>query len=163
MNYLTFVFPEYVKSVDTVLWCVFGGVIVGALISVFFKEVLGAFIRFLLKEGADSPQSAITLENTRFSKNPFVKHAIKNGTYKRVLKYVEPEGDEALKPSLAILKRSYYIPQELTFDAENIFSKKGTNWLSLVLTIVLFLIVTILSLIFVPDIIVIFSTFFGLS
>ena len=65
--------------------------------------------------------------------------------------------------SQAILKRGYYIPPELIYEAENIFSKNGTNLLTLVLTVIAFLVVAVLSLIFIPDIIAIFNAFFGLS
>ncbi len=162
MNYLTLVFPEFVKSVDTIVWCAFGGVVLGAALSLYFKDILGAFVRFLIKEGANSPETALVLEKTKFAKNPFVRLAIKNGTYKRVVKYT-CEDDSKLKMSQAILKRGYYIPPELIYEAENIFSKNGTNLLTLVLTVIAFLVVAVLSLIFIPDIIAIFNAFFGLS
>ena len=163
MNYLTLVFPEFVKSVDTIVWCAFGGIVLGAALSLYFKDVLGAFIRSLIKEGANSPENALVLEKTKFAKNPFVRLAIKNGTYKRVLKHTCIDDDSKLKTSQVVLKQGYYIPPELIYEAENIFSKNGTNLLTLVLTVIAFLVVAILSLIFIPDIIAIFNAFFGLS
>ena len=68
-----FIFPEFVKSIDTIAWCMFGGVIIGAGISVYFKEVLGAFVRFLIKNGYNSIENAPRLEETKFAKNFFVK------------------------------------------------------------------------------------------
>ena len=153
-----FIFPEFVKSIDTIAWCMFGGVIIGAGIAIYFKEVLGAFVRFLIKNGYNSIENAPRLEETKFAKNFFVKRAIKNGTYKRVMK-TEPPLDEKLTEKEVILKTKYYIPDDLVFQAENVFSKKGTNWFALILTVLLFFIVAALSLFVVPDLIQMLNNF----
>ena len=153
-----FVFPEFVKSIDTIAWCMFGGVIIGAGISVYFKEVLGAFVRFLIKNGYNSPENVLQLEDTPYAKNFFVKRAIKKGTYKRVMKIIAPD-DEALTSKEVIMKSRYYIPDDLVFQAENVFSKKGTNWFALIFTVVLFFIVALCSLIVVPDLMTMLDNF----
>ncbi|MBR6645674.1 MAG: hypothetical protein IKL21_07975 [Clostridia bacterium] len=153
-----FIFPEFVKSIDTIAWCMFGGVIIGAGISVYFKEVLGAFVRFLIKNGYNSIENAPRLEETKFAKNFFVKRAIRKGTYKRVMKTEAPDDDKLTEKEL-ILKTKYYIPEDLVFQAENVFSKKGTNWFALILTVLLFFIVAALSLFVVPDLIQMLNNF----
>ena len=153
-----FIFPEFVKSIDTIAWCMFGGVIIGAGISVYFKEVLGAFVRFLIKNGYNSAENAPRLEETKFAKNFFVKRAIRKGTYKRVMKTEAPD-DDKLTEKEVILKSRYYIPDDLVFQAENVFSKKGTNWFALILTVILFFIVAALSLFVVPDLIQMLNNF----
>ena len=153
-----FIFPEFAKSIDTIAWCMFGGVIIGAGISVYFKEVLGAFVRFLIKNGYNSAENAPRLEETKFAKNFFVKRAIKNGTYKRVMKTEAPD-DDKLTEKEVILKSRYYVPDDLVFQAENVFSKKGTNWFALILTVILFFIVAALSLFVVPDLIQMLNNF----
>ncbi len=153
-----FVFPEYVKSIDTIAWCMFGGVIIGAGIAIYFKEVLGAFVRFLIKNGYNSAEVAPMLEETKYAKNFFVKRAIKNGTYKRVMKIQAPD-DEKLTSKEVILKSRYYIPDDLVFQAENVFSKKGTSWFALLMTVILFFIVAALSLFVVPDLIQMLNNF----
>ncbi len=158
MSYLTFVLPEFAKSIDTIAWCVFGGVIVGAAMSVYFKEILGAFIRYIIKNGSNSPENAVALEETKYKNNFAVCNAIRKGTYKHVLKYVDPDDDKLTEKQL-LLKRKYYIPQDLVFEAENIFSKSGTNWFALILTVVLFFGVALLSLVIVPDLITMLNNF----
>ena len=153
-----FIFPEFVKSIDTIAWCMFGGVIIGAGISVYFKEVLGAFVRFLIKNGYNSIANAPRLEETKFAKNFFVKRAIRKGTYKRVMKTEAPDDDKLTEKEL-ILKTKYYIPEDLVFQAENVFSKKGTNWFALIFTVLLFFIVAALSLFVVPDLIQMLNNF----
>lgn len=146
----SFVFPEFVKSIDTIAWCMFIGVVIGAGISVYFKEVLGSFVRFLIKNGYDSPESAPRFEEIKYAKNFFVKRAIRKGTYKRVMMTEAPD-DDKLTANEVMLKSRYYIPKDLVFQAENVFSKKGTNWFALIMTVLLFFIVAALSLIVVPD------------
>lgn len=153
-----FIFPEFVKSIDTIAWCMFGGVIIGAVISIYFKEVLGAFVRFLIKNGYNSAENAPRLEETKFAKNFFVKRAIKKGTYKRVMMTKAPD-DDKLTANEVLLKSKYYIPDDLVFQAENVFSKKGTNWLALILTVILFFIVAALSLLVVPDLVTMLNNF----
>ncbi len=153
-----FIFPEFVKSIDTIAWCMFGGVIIGAAISIYFKEVLGAFVRFLIKNGYKSADTAPMLEETKYAKNFFVKRAIRKGTYKRVMKVQSPD-DDKLTEKEVILKSRYYIPDDLVFQAENVFSKKGTNWFALIMTVILFFIVAALSLFVVPDLITMLNNF----
>ena len=58
---------------------------------------------------------------------------------------------------------SYYIPEELSFRADNIFSKKGTSVLSALFGILLFVIVAGVSIIIVPQIVELFKNFTGLQ
>lgn len=158
MYFLTFVFPKFATSISTIAWCIFIGVIIGAGISVYFKEVLGAFVRFLIKSKAASPETAVKLEDTKYANNFFVKRAIRKGTYKRVMMAVCPD-DDKLTAKEKVLKSSYYIPEDLVFQAENVFSKKGTNWFALILTVVLFFVVALISLIVVPDLVTMLNNF----
>ena len=57
----------------------------------------------------------------------------------------------------------YYIPEELTFRADNMFSKKGTSVVSALLGVLLFVIVAAISLMVVPQIVEMFKNFTGLQ
>ena len=151
-------YPEFSQSVPIIVLSMFFGAVLAALISLYYKKVLGSFVRFLLESGADSPDNAILLENTSYSKNAFVKSAIRRGNvYKNVMRSVPPEGvsyGKSLKErSELVLKSSYYIPEELSFRAENLFLKRGTTVLSAVLGILFCLIIGALSLVIIPDLI----------
>lgn len=158
MNYLSLVFPEYATSINTIAWCICIGVVIGAGMSVYFKEVLGSFVRFLIKEKANTEESALILENTKYAKNIFVKRALKNETYKRVMKTVAPQDDKLTQKQI-ILKSKYYIPEDLIFQAENVFSKKGTHWFALIMTVILAFAVALFSIIAVPDLITMLNNF----
>ena len=166
--------PEFAKSVPVIIVCLFTGVVAAALVSLYHKHVLGSFVRFLLDSGAKDEASAIRLDSTKFNKNVFVKTAIRNGrTYSAVLRSVLPDGAPDLsklrgrqkrEAANAVLSESgYYIPDELSFRADNIFSKKGTSVLSALFGILLFVIVAGVSLIIVPQIVELFKNFTGLQ
>ena len=166
--------PEYAKSVPVIVICIFIGVVAAAVVSLYHKHVLGSFIRFLRSSGACDENTAIQLDKTKFKNNIFVKTAINNGrTYACVLRSVLPEGapDPAKLPAkerrrakkLLLVQSGYYIPEELSFRADNIFSKRGTSVFSALFGILLFLMVAAVSLIIVPDIVELFKNWTGLQ
>ncbi|MBQ7699475.1 MAG: hypothetical protein IJT49_03935 [Clostridia bacterium] len=166
--------PDFAKSVPVIIICLFIGVVAAAAISLYHKHVLGSFIRFLRSSGACDENTAIRLDTTKFGNNVFVKTAIKNGrTYACVLRSVLPEGatdPEDLPPKekrrakkLLLTQSGYYIPEELSFRADNIFSKRGTSVFSALFGILLFLIVAAVSLLIVPDIVELFKNWTGLQ
>lgn len=151
-------YPEFTQSVPIIVFSMFVGVVIAAAVSLYYKKVLGAFVSFLLKSGADSEQNAIRLDTTAFAKNVFVRGAIRRGyVYKNVMRSVTPEdapkGKRLKDQRLRTLVSSYYIPEELSFRAENLFLKKGTTVLSAILGVLLCLIVAALSLVIIPDLI----------
>ncbi len=161
--------PEYAKNVQIIIICMFIGVVAAALISLYHKLVLGSFIRFLLDSGAVDEETAILLNSTKYDKNVFVRSAIKNGrTYAGVLRSVPPEGaDSGVKltrkrQNELLSATSFYIPAELSFRADNIFSKRGTSIGSAVFGILLFVLVAAVCLLIVPQIVSMMETLFGI-
>lgn len=163
-------YPGYAKNVYVIIICLFIGVVAAALISLYHKHVLGSFVRFLLNSGAKDEESAIRLDSTKYDKNFFVRSAIRNGsTYANVLRSVPP-ADTADPASLTRKQRraaekkrlsetGFYIPEDLAFRADNIFSKRGTSVGSAIFGILLFVIVTIVCLLIVPQIVELFGSF----
>lgn len=149
-------YPEYAQSVPIIVFSLFFGIVLAAIIALFYKKVLGSFVRFLLKSGADAPDSAIRFDTTSYRNNIFVRIALLQGNvYKRVIRSVPPEGEEPKKlrdRSRYIDRTSYYIPEELTFRADNMFSKRGTTAVSAILGILIALVVAGLSLLIIPEI-----------
>ncbi len=149
-------YPEFSQSVPIIVFSMFVGVALAAAISLYYKKVLGSFVAFQLKSGADSEATAIRLSETSYAKNPFVRSAIRGGSvYRSVLRSVAPDGaspGKRLKEKNAfVLQSSYYIPEELSFRAENLFLKRGTTLLSAIIGILLCLIIGALSLVVIPD------------
>ena len=166
-------YPELAKSVPLIIVCLFIGVVAAAIVSLYHKHVLGSYIRFLRSSGACDEDTAIRLDKTKFKNNVFVVSAIKNGrTYSCVLRSVAPEGtpepeklsgkERRTAEKKLLLQSAYYIPEELSFRADNVFSKSGTSVFSALFGILLFLIVAAVSLVVVPDIVQLFKNLTGL-
>lgn len=167
-------YPDMVKSVPVIIICMFIGVVAAAAVSLYHKHVLGSFIRFLRASGACDESTAIQLCRTKFDKNVFVRSAIRNGrTYACVLRTVLPEGaadpdklpakERRAAKKLLLSQSGYYIPEELSFRADNVFSKSGTTVFSALFGILLFLLVAVVALIVVPDIVELFKNLTGLQ
>lgn len=163
-------YPGYAKNVYVIIICLFIGVVVAALISLYHKHVLGSFVRFLLESGAKDEETAVKLKTTKFDKNVFVRSAIKNGrTYSSVLRSSPPDGAADVTALRGRERRrmieerlsetSFYIPEELSFRADNVFSKRGTSVGSAIFGILIFVVVTAVCLLFVPAIVEMFSSF----
>lgn len=158
-------YPGYAKNVYVIIICLFIGVVAAALVSLYHKYVLGSFVRFLLESGAKDEDSAIRLDSTKFDKNFFVRQAIMNGrTYASVLRQITPDGAPAGKQTrkqraAQLSATSFYIPEDLSFRADNMFSKRGTGVGSAIFGILIFVIVAAVCLLVVPAIVEMFSSF----
>ena len=167
-------YSEKAGSVTLIIICLFIGVAVAAAVSLYHKHVLGSFIRFLRSSGACDENTAIVLEKTKFKNNIFVKSAISNGrTYACVLRSVLPEDAPDLEKlslkerrrakKLLLSQSGYYIPEDLSFRADNVFSKSGTSVPSVLFGIVLIFIVAAVSLLVVPSLVELFKNWTGLQ
>lgn len=164
---------EYPKNLTVIIICLFIGVVVAAAVSLYHKYVLGSFVRFLRSSGAHDEETAIRLDKTKFEKNVFVRAAIINGrTYAAVLRSVLPkdipapeslsEKDRKKIRQKIVSESGYYIPEELSFRADNVFSKSGTSVFSVLFGILLFMIVAAVSLLIVPGLVELFKNWTGM-
>lgn len=173
-NYLDF--SNSAVSLEMIVWSIFFGIVLGALASLYNKRILGSFVRALIKGGANSPTSAVTVNDIGFKKNIFVKNALKNGGVLRKVVHCanEPDiiPDEMINPVRKFLSSSlefrkkldmneakFYIPDDLMYRAEIRYEKKGTDLFSFFLTVLVFLVVVYLSLQFIPEIIGLVDSF----
>ena len=184
-KYFTPQLDDYSKitvSADTITTIVFGlfiGINLAALLTIFNKRVLGDFVRALLSNDCLSPEKAMTLSELGFFKNTAVRGSLKSGvTLRRVVRCREEEeyykglanadaasGDDS--PAESAPKKQafrdtgykidfenahFYIPEELKYTADIRFDKKGTNWLSFAAVLVLSFIVVLLVFRYIPNI-----------
>ena len=133
------------------------GIVIASLVMYYNKHVLGGFIRRVDELGALSPETARTLEELGYSKNPFIKLSLKTGySLRRVISYVPSgEGSERAggnlanaayaKEKLELLSDRFYIPQEKRDVTVGRFRVKGSGWL----TVLLFAVVGIVAVVLV--------------
>lgn len=162
-------------TLEIIVWSMFLGIIIGAIITLYNKSVLGAFVRKLLEIGATTPESAKTLEETGFSNNIFVKYTLQiKSTYRKIIqaaainnsvpdsvvtneKAAKRKRKRAQRPPLSELK--FFIPEEMTMRAHSFYSNKGTSLLIVIMTVALFLTVAILSLMIIPNLVQMLKNF----
>lgn len=168
--------PEYATSITNIVVSMFIGVALAAFMLLYHKYVLGSFIRHLLKSKALTPESGIRLDETVFAKRPLILMAISGGQrFRNILRYTEPEEQYTLPKEpkerdfrrakrTALLTRRYYIPYELTFRADNLYNKRGTNLFAAILTVILFAVLSAAMLVVIPDLLTMLQNFInGLS
>lgn len=161
-----------VISLPLMFFALFLGVILAALGALYNKRLLGGALRKIIASGANSPESAKTLEELGYSKNAFVRSALKSGTAMR--KYVHcVEDDEAAK-SLVPDKKGYlpkiktdlsashfYVPEEARVGAELRYDKTGTTWFAFFGIIVVGIVIIVLLIKFLPELLKLLDNFVG--
>ena len=80
-------------NLKVMLWSLFIGISIAIVISYVVKIKFGAFIRFVLDKKANSPETAITLDEFNFSGKLFIKFCLKDhNNYKNMLVAVTEDG-----------------------------------------------------------------------
>lgn len=138
--------------IRTVIVGLMFGVIAAALISTYLKAVHGGFIRTLLREGCDSPQTAKTLYELGWFRNLSIRNQFtRGGAFGKLVCAVGSDGEAVPeKPDFSTLL--VYIPEDLRYRAEFRYRRKGSGILPTVLTILLSVIAAALLCRFLPQI-----------
>ena len=148
-------------SIKTILVGLTIGLILASFITIYNKRYIGGFIRKLLSEECFTKESAKTLEELGYSRDPGIRQAIKTDKpLSRWIKCVEEdefyeemdkkrEEYEAARekdPSMPRFKEinfkrdvntmHFYIPEEKRYTIDVKYDAKGANWVSFVLVAV---------------------------
>ena len=129
------------------------GIILASLYAFYQKNVSGAFVRALLRAEAFSEETAKTVEELGFAKNPFVLFEIKHNTMlKRVIarKTAEENGEEGAPAA-------YYVPEELKYRAELRYQTKGNGPMALIITSALAFVMAVLLIRLLPALLTVFD------
>lgn len=159
-------FYNRIMTLKTVIIGLYVGFLAGILIGFYNKVYLGGFVRKLIKKGAFSPETALTLREAGVKNTFFLRRAlIKKGTLRRICEAAneadataESERAKAVKVIRRFLsfddtpkvtydfdKIKFYIPEEKKYAAEVRYDKKGSNpalfiVMALALTVVAFVV-----------------------
>ena len=126
------------------------GVIIAACAVLFSKQIIGKFVKRLFDENADSEQNAKTLEELGFQKNRILRYSLRDGSTLRKVVMASPvSNDEEEKKT----PPRYYIPEEHAYRAEVIYNPDGSSVLTILIAIIMFIAVTLLLLVIIPDLI----------
>ena len=143
---------------EMVLWPIFIGVCAAVLYSQFIKGRLGPFVKALIKANANSPESALTLEELGFDKNKHVLYELKrkNGLSGLVERCESVNSDADISPDDVEKSQSgekivrYYIPEQNADRAESMYANGGASWKITLAIIGAFLLVIILLIKLMP-------------
>jgi hypothetical protein len=142
-----FDFLSQASVAELVVWSLFIGVMIGSVGMLYTKQLIGKFVRALLKSAANDPSNALSLEQLGFSKNYFVRHALRDGSVLR--KMIWEVGDElssdesghvfATRTKKTDLNMArFYIDESNRYRADLRYSAKGTDLLVLLIAAVVF-------------------------
>lgn len=176
-------FYNRIFTMKGLIWGLWGGLVLGLLISYYHKSYLGEVVRRLLKKEAHSPESAKTLEELGVKNTFALRHALKEGaTLRRHVEVANP--GECLTPR-AVKKRSrfaklflsekqkydcdfdkmkLYIPEEKRISADLRYAEKrhmSPAWL--IFFIVLFAALAVGAMIVIPDLLRMLDNFLTMN
>jgi ABC-type amino acid transport system permease subunit len=164
-------------TLEIIVWSMFLGIIIGAIVTLYNKSILGAFVRKLLETGSTTPENAKTLEETGFANNIFVKFSLQiRSTYRKIIRAAAidnriPDLASSGVAQAGVKKRrkrsdsyklselKFYIPEEMIMRADSFYSNKGTSILIVIMTAALFLTVAILSILIIPNLVQMLKNF----
>ena len=163
-NDLRGVFSETIKlgdnpitTLNIVIWSIYIGFLIGIIITVYNRFVLGSLIRRLIEKGACSESAAVTVADAGCA-NPFVRFALRqSGTLRRIVYMVGDTPGERSRDNVSSAK--FYIPDENIHRAEVIYGNSGTSFVSILLSVLAFFIVVLLSFFVIPNLIQMLTNF----
>ena len=164
---------DYLSSLTTselVVWSIFIGIVIGACSIYYNKRIIGSFVRDLIAAGACDKESAKTVAELGYAKNRFVRHALRDGSVLRKMvwevddNYTSDENGNrfsARTKKTDINTAHYYIDEENRIKADMRYSAKGTDFITLVIAVVVFFVAAYALLMFIPYIGELFGSISG--
>ena len=163
---------------------IFGGVIIAAGVAFYDKNMLGSFVRKLIKEDCLSPENAKTLAELEFDRSRSVKtslrsahklgkivHSVEKDAYLRQVEeakeaYVEQHGSDNgfFMPEyrMDVNNDHFYIPYEEHYRADIRFENKGSGWRSFLLVVIVSVISAALVCFLLPDVLQLVDNMIGI-
>lgn len=146
-----------ITTLNIVVWSLYIGFLIGIGITVLNRVVLGGLVKKLVDRRAHTEGGALALGELGCS-NFFIRTALRNsGTLRRVIRMVGDTDEEHKHDDISTAK--FYLPEENIHRAEAIYGLTGTSVMSIVLSVLAFLIVVFLSFVIVPNLIQMLSNF----
>lgn len=176
--------PEALKDAQLLKWGIFTvyfALILASIYAWYNRVVLGSFPRAVLEGECNSPESAKTMAELGYKKNPFVLFSLRFGSLlRREVSCVEAEAwakeNEGVKRSkfaefwlpekkykINFETDRFYIPEDKKHRCSLRFEKKGNGVLPLIITAVGGFIAVLLAIRFAPDLINFLGGIFGAS
>lgn len=149
-------------EIYSIIWLIFFGICFAAFYAYFTKHFLGSLIRRLIDVKASSESTAKSLSELgygRFSAFALGRCLKQSSGLRRYVEAVFPEekGDSDLLVSDGKTVQKYYLPYDKYETAEKRYDDKGTTLGAVFLTVAVFFVVALLSMVIMPFIVNIFT------
>ncbi|MBQ8432615.1 MAG: hypothetical protein IJX28_06990 [Clostridia bacterium] len=171
-------------TLQTIFIALAFGIVIAAGMTAYTRSVLGGFVRKLVKSGANSPETALTLSELGYFRSSSIRSELWRGvTLRKVIRCVQEEeflaGEQARKeahlaagkPASAFEPRRFrpdyttarfYLPEELRYRAEVRFERKGSGWGLFLLSVVGAFVLAALLCWLLPDLLQLMDNFINL-
>ena len=145
---------------ELIIWALFIGFSIALVLSLFSKRYMGKFVHALLKGKIDSPDSAKTLAELGFGKNPFVRMALTGKSAYSGLIFEKNEEVVVHGNSVVpVIRRNvdfstarFFLPKVLVPRAEIRYEKKGNHIVAVVVGIILFFALSMVAIYYYPTV-----------
>ncbi len=166
---------NHLITVGTVVFGLYIGALIACIAMFYNRQIVGGAVRRMLEKKIHKREEAITLSELGYKKNFLMRSLFRDSTsLRRVVKCVEEENFYAEQNASRIEyenKREageklprfrdeiyrvdiendhFYIPEEQEIAAATKFRKKGSTWLSMIISVVLLTVAFFALLIFLP-------------
>lgn len=150
---LTFTSTTGAITLESILWPIFIGIVIAAMIALYNKHITGRFVMKLISENAKDKTSARSLKDLGFEKNRAVRFALRTGElYNKIVSHdissasisADPaQSGKASKKSSSSDKYDidsavFYISDEHIDRAKLLYSRNGAPILLVFLAMILF-------------------------
>lgn len=172
-------------TVDLVVWALFAGFVVAAIMAVYNKRVIGGFVKTVIDKDCLSPETAKTIVELEYGTDWFIKNALRTDTVlRRYVMRAPAEGetsdadtdatdaDGGAKKKKTSAKKSaheqidfmtarFYIPEELKYTAEVRYASRGTNFVTLFISVVALAALAFAAIFLIPELLQFIDNFLG--
>ena len=142
------------SSVELIVFAFFFGACIAAFAAVIHRRTTAALIRYLLSQGAESPETGKTLREAELEQSLIVRLSLRRGSaLGRIVAKGEPEINPKTKKPFGLSDTPLYILPESKERAERMYRSQGSEganlWLVLV-GILLFGLIAYLCTLVIP-------------
>lgn len=143
-------------SLEIILWSLFAGICIAALMIFYTKNIIGPFVSKLIDGGAKTPESAKKLDELGMEKRRLLIFSLKhNAILRKMLSHTPEDSSDAdsggkRRKKADPRKVGWYIEEENIEKADVVYANGGASLLTLLIAIGGFLIAVYLLLKFIP-------------
>lgn len=155
--YQNFTIPSGFDSLDVLVWGMFAGILLGVVASTVDKMFCQRMVRALIRQGAQTPESALPLNALDIKGKWYLRRALKEGKPLRKMLAIPETAAEAVKAA----EIPFYLPEEKRFRAESRYDNGPHPIMTMFLCGVLLLATALFVLFIVPELLTMLDNFVG--